>query len=313
MAITDVRVRRSLQLSESRDDKGNVKTTASQSLVVVCDAKNPSFNEILDNTQSWENLGGRIPQLGDKTIINGRDVYVTKRDLQFDGDSDRVVVMDVEYSSRENNEEQQDPQGDNQETWQRITIQTQQVTEPARGYASEAQAKNAGPQDFARNSAGDPVDGLEEDTALVRMTYTNTAVVEPRFKKLNEYVNTCNDNEFLAADSYCVRCVGWSGEYDQKNNVWSISIEFLYKPDDWSIMFYDVGFNEIIDQKRVAILDRAGNPVSKPVPLDGNGKAATIGDGNAAEDQFQPVPLSFRYLYPYLAVSMNNIFDDCGV
>lgn len=313
MAITDVRVRRSLQLSETQDDKGNVKTTASQSLLVVCDAKNPSFNDILANTATWTNLGGTIPQLGDKAVVNGRDVYVTQRDLQFDGDSDRVVVMDIKYSARENNEEKDNPQGSDPETWQRITIQTQQVTEPARGYASEAQAKNAGPQDFARNSAGDPVDGLEEDTALVRMTYTNTAVVEPRFKKLNEYVNTCNDNEFLAADSYCVRCVGWSGEYDQKNNVWSISIEFLYKPDDWSIMFYDVGFNEIIDQKRVAILDRAGNPVSKPVPLDGNGKAATIGDGNAAEDQFQPVPLSFRYLYPYLAVSMNNIFDDCGV
>lgn len=313
MAITDVRVRRSLQLSESRDDKGNVKTTASQSLVVVCDAKNPSFNEILANTQSWTNLGGRIPQLGDKTIINGRDVYVTKRDLQFDGDSDRVVVMDVEYSSRENNEEQEDPQGDDPETWQRITIQTQQVTEPARGWASQAQAAANGPEDFARNSAGDPVDGLEEDTALVRMTYTNTAVVSPVFSMLHAYVNTCNDTPFLGGEDYTVRCLGWSGEYDQKNNVWSISLEFLYKPDDWSIMFYDVGFNEIIDNKRRAILDKAGNPVSKPVPLDGNGQAAAIGNGNDAEDQFQPVPLSFRYLYPYKAVPMNNIFADCGV
>lgn len=313
MAITDVRVRRSLQLSEAADEKNNVKTTASLELLVVSNTKDPSFSEILADSQVWTNAGGKIPQLGDKTTVNGKQLAVTQRDLEFDGDSDRVVVMTIKYSSKDPSDKNEEPNGTDPETWQRITIQTQQMTEPARGYASFPQAQAAQNEDFARNSAGDPVDGLEEDTALVRMTYTNTCVPSPQFDKLNEYVNTCNDSAFLGATKYKVRCVGWSGEYDQKNGVWSISLEFLYKPDDWSIMFYDVGFNEIIDGKRRAILDKAGNPVSKPVPLDGNGHAATIGDGNAYEDQFQPVPLSFRYLYPYRAVGMGDIFTQCGV
>lgn len=314
MAITDVRIRRSLQLSETTDEKNNVKTTAALELLVISNAKDPLFSDILANKQTWTNIGGVIPQLGDTATVNGKVLTVTQRDLEFDGDSDRVVVMKIKYSSKAPKDGNQDPNNTDPETWKRITIQTQQMSEPARGYASLDQAQQQNNEDFARNSAGDPIDGLEEDVAMVRMTYTNTATPDPDFEKLNSYVNTCNDQPFLGSkEAYEVRCTGWSGEYDQKNNVWSISIEFLYKRGGWSITFYDVGFNEIIDGARRAILDKAGNPVSKPVPLDGNGHAAAIGDGNATEDQFQPVPLTFRYLFPYDAVDMSNIWRDCGV
>lgn len=314
MAIVDVRVRRSVQLSEQTDDKNNVKTTASLELLVVSDTKDPLFSTILANTQSWPKIAGPIPQLNDEVTLNGKVLVVTQRDLEFDGDSDRVVVMTIKYSSRQpKDDDNDDPNNTDPETWKRITIQTQQMTEPAHGYPSLAQAQAQKNADFARNSAGDPVDGIEEDVALVRMTYTNTAVTTPNFQKLTSFVNTCNDSDFLGAKAYELRCTGWSGEYDQKNNVWSISLEFLYKRSGWQIEFYDVGFNEIIDGQRRAILDKAGNPVSKPVPLDGNGHAAAIGDGNAAEDQFQPVPLSFRYLYPYDAVDMSQIWRDCGI
>lgn len=311
MAITDVRIRRSLQLSESRDEKDNTKTTASLELLIVSDTKDPSFSAILADDATWTKLNGKIPQLGDQTTVNDKQLIVTQRDLAFDGESDRVVVMTIKYSSKDL-ADSDPPNGTDPETWIRMTFQTQQVNQPARGWGSLAAAQAAGAEDFARNSAGDPVDGLEEDVAMVRGTFTNTCVLNPIFGKLNEYVNTCNDADFLGASAYTVRCVGWSGEYDQKNQVWSISLEFLFKPDDWSITFYDVGFNEIIDGKRRAILDQAGNPVSKPVPLDGNGHAAAIGDGGSYE-QFQPVPLSMRYLYPYKAVAMSNIFTDCGV
>jgi hypothetical protein len=154
----------------------------------------------------------------------------------------------------------------------------------------------------ASNSAGDPVDGLEEESALVRLTYTNTQVLSPRFDQLLRYTNTCNNGEFLGGPEYSVRMTGWNGEYDQKNNVWTIGIEFLYKPDLWEIQFFDAGFNEVVDGERKAILDQAGNPVGQPVPLDGNGAALPIGS--------EPYT---RYLYPYQKVNMSQIFSDCGI
>lgn len=313
MAIADVRVRRSLKLSESADDKDNTRITASLELLIISDTKDPSFADILANTATWTNVGGgSIPQLGDVTTVNGVQLRVTQRDLEFEGDSDRVVVMTIRYSSREQSQSEP-PNGTDPESWIRMTFQTQQMTQPAAGFLTLAAAEANQGWDFARNSAGDPVDGLEKDVAMVRGTYTNTAVLNPNFTKLNEYTNTCNANPFLGAAVYQVRCMGWSAEYDQKNGVWSVSLEFLYNPDSWEIQFYDVGFNEIIDQKRVAILDRAGNPVSKPVPLDGAGRAAAIGVGGGSVSEFQPVPLTTRYIYPYRAVNMATIFNDCGV
>lgn len=315
MAITDVRFRRSLQLSEAKDNSGAIKTTASLELLIVSDTKDPTFASILADTNTWVNLGNiKIPQLGDEVQVNQKLLVVTQRDLAFDGESDRVVVMTIKYSSRELDDEQDDPNNTDAESWKRITIQTQSLTEPAKGFTSDVAAKNPNAvQDFARNSAGDPVDGLEEETAMIRLTYTNTKVADPNFEKLNEYTNTCNDNNFLGGTFYTVRCIGWSGEYDQKNNCWQISLEFLYKPDDWSITFYDIGFNEIVDGERRAILDKAGNPVSSPVPLDGNGHAAAIGTSSGTGSEYQPVPLSFRYLYPYKAVNMANIIADCRI
>jgi hypothetical protein len=178
------------------------------------------------------------------------------------------------------------------------------VTKPALGWSdlNDVPAFSNAGQLPARNSAGDPVDGLEEESALVRLTYTNTQVLNPRFDQLLRYTNTCNNGEFLGGPEYSVRMTGWNGEYDQKNNVWTISIEFLYKPDLWEIQYFDAGFNEVVGGDRKAILDKAGNPVGQPVPLDGNGGQLTIGSD----------PL-VRYLYPYQKVNMAQIFSDCGI
>lgn len=312
MAIIDVRILRSLKISETKDARGSVAISASQELLFLADQKDPAFNEILEDATTWPNLGNeRVPQLSDVTIVKGITLYVTGRELSYYKDNERAVVMTVRYSTKEASDSQP-PTGEDPATWQRISITTQQMTKPAFGWPTQNTANNAD-QDFARNSAGDPVDGLEEDVAMVKLTYTNTQVAFPQFNQLNAFTNRCNSDFFLGAPVYSVRCVGWSGEYDQANNTWSISIEFLYKPDGWQIEFYDVGFNEIVDQARVAILDIAGNPVSKPVPLDGNGRAATIAAGGGTGGQYQPVPLTTRYLYPYQAVPMAGIWQACGV
>jgi hypothetical protein len=314
MAIIDARVLRSLTISEKLGDKQTKQFSASEDYLILTDEKNPNFADILNNENDWPNLGGgTLPQLRDQVVFNGIRFYCNSRDVSYFKDNERAVKMTVRYDAKdEQDDEQPDPPNDNDpDSWQRITIQSQQITEPALGWdtLNDTVGKPGvgGGQKTAQNSAGDPIDGLEEDTAMTRLTYTNTQVLQPNFLQLQAYTNTCNSQPFLGGIEYTVRCVGWSGEYDQKNQVWSISVEFLYKPNDWSIEFYDVGFNEIVNDKRQAILDVAGNPVSKPVPLDGNGSAAPFGTGG------EPPDLSIRYLFPYPSKDLNDIWADCGI
>lgn len=319
MALIDARILRTLKLTESKGEKQTVQISGTQDLLVLSDAKDPSFNDILADTTVWPNLGNtRLPQLDDSTIVNGVTLYVTSRALSYFEDNERAVVMTVRYDAKTEEGGQSDPpQPGDPDTWLRFTVQTQSMTKPADGWKSLGGASEARPAnvDFARNSAGDPVDGLEEDVAMVKLVYTNTQVTNPNWKRLNEYVNTCNDAVIdagpLAGPEYYVRCMGYNAEYDQRNNVWSVSVEFLYHPSGWAIEYYDVGFNELIDNKRVAILDTRGNPVSKPVPLDGAGRAAAI-DTSVTGDE-SPVPLTTLYLYPYRAVKLTNIFADCNI
>jgi hypothetical protein len=316
MAIIDARYLRTLTVSEKLGDKQTKQLSANEDYLILTDEKNPNFADILNDENKWPNLfGNRLPQLRDQVTFNGIRFYCNSRDLSYFKDNERAVKMAVRYDAKdEKDDEQPDPPNDNDpDSWQRITIQSQQITEPALGWDTRQEtigkAQVGGGQKTAQNSAGDPVDGLEEDTAMVRLTYTNTQVLNPEFQQLQNYTNTCNDQPFLGGIEYTVRCVGWSGEYDQKNQVWSISVEFLYKPNDWSIEFYDVGFNEIVNGKRQAILDVAGNPVSKPVPLDGNGQAAPFTGSN----NDQPPDLSIRYLFPYPSRDLNQIWADCRI
>jgi len=313
MSIEDVRLKRSLRLTEQMGDKQSVQLSASEEFLILTVAKNPSFGAILEDKTSWPKIGGPLPQLDDKFFVNDKEVVCVSRDLSYYEDNEKAVVMTVRYEGKDDPLDEEKPNNNTPDAWKRITIQTQQVTQPALGWPTEGDTVDPGigEQKSAQNSAGDPVDGLEEDVALVRMTYTNTQVAFPNFPKLHSYVNRCNSDDFLAGPSYSVRCMGWSGEYDQKNQTWSISVEFLYKPDKWLIKFYDVGFTEIVNGKRQAILDRAGNPVSKPVPLDGQGQAAAI-NGSPSSGEL-PVPLLTRELYPYLSKPFANIFNDCGI
>jgi hypothetical protein len=320
MALIDVRLLQSLRLTERLSDKQTTQYSASEDFLILSDTKNPSFGDILDNKATWPKLNNsRLPRLRDTLTLNGKRFYVNSRDLSHYKDNERAVVMTVRYDSKDSEDDQPPPppSGTSPDSWLRWTMQTQQMTEPARGWVqlpdTVGKRQNDAGQDKPRNSAGDPVDGLEEDTSLIRMTYTNSQVVNPDFVALQSYTNVCNSVPFKGGLEYTVRCLGWSAEYDQKNQTWSVTVEFLYKPNDWSITFYDVGFNEIIDGERRAILDLAGNPVSSPVPLNGNGRAEAIGGGGPTGGNFQPVPLSFRYLYPYPSKDLNQVFNQARI
>jgi hypothetical protein len=266
------------------------------------------FSDILANTSTFTNLGGgALPQVSDEVTVNGTTLVVTARKLSWYDDSDRVVQMDVSYSGVEEQEGGSKPPNNTDEgTWRRISARTQAITMPARGWTTQAEAAAANTEEKPpRNSAGDPVEGIEENVNCVALTYTNPGVTSPNFENLNAYSNTCNNTGFLGAPAYTVCCQGWSGEFDEKTQKWNIAIEFLYNPKGWYVEYIDAGFNEVVGGERKAILDTKGNPVSTPVPLDGNGAALTAGYGDGS--------LITLDLYPYEAKELGNIFVDCNV
>lgn len=318
MAITDARVLRSLQISEKKGDKGSLQYSASEDLLVITSDKHPSFGDILDNQQTWTNLGNRrLPQVDDQVMLNGRRFYVTGRDLAYYKDNERAVQMTVRYDAKaaEGEEPPDPPEATEPETWQKITVTSEQMTKPAVGWPSLGAIPAENNDDDkglgAQNSAGDPVDGLEEDVALVKMSYTNTQVTNPNFQELLRYTNRCNFVPFLGGAEYTVRMMGFSADYDQKNRIWSVTVDFLYNPDGWQIKYYDVGFNENIGGERRAILDLANNPVSKPVPLNGAGQASALDPSPSAGQK--PVTLVELELYPYKIADMSQLFANCGI
>jgi hypothetical protein len=316
MALVDARILRSLKISESKSDKGSVQISATQELLILSDTKDPAFNEILANDAVWPNLGNsKLPQIDDETVVNGVTLYVTSRSLSYFKDNERAVVMEVRYDAKTDEDGGGgEPEGSDPATWQKITVASQQITKPAVGWPSfgAIPAENdEGEGSGAQNSAGDPIDGLEEEASMVKLTYTNTQVLDPDFKELNRFTNRCNDAEFLDAAQYCVRMIGWNAEYDQRNNVWSVSVEFLYAPDGWQLRYFDVGYNEIVDGKRRAILDQRGNPVSKPVPLNGQGQAQTI-NASPSDDEKPTAPQELE-LYPYKVADLSNLFTSCRI
>jgi hypothetical protein len=317
MALVDARILRSLKISESKSDKGSVQISATQELLILSDTKDPAFNEILANDAVWPNLGNsKLPQIDDETVVNGVTLYVTSRSLSYFKDNERAVVMEVRYDAKteEDGGGGEPPEGSDPATWKKITVASQQITKPAIGWPTLGviPAENeAGEGSGAQNSAGDPIDGLEEEASMVKLTYTNTQVLHPSFTELNRYLNRCNSAGFLNAGIYQVRMIGWNAEYDQRNNVWSVSVEFLYAPDGWQIRYFDVGYNEIVDGERRAILDQRGNPVSKPVPLNGQGQAQTINPSPTGDEK--PTEPQELELYPYRVADMSNLFANCRI
>jgi hypothetical protein len=198
--------------------------------------------------------------------------------------------------------------GFNPDTSRRYSIATQSVTAPLTDQGENGdKADNPEP---ALNSAGDPVDGLTEERALVKFTYTNTKASEPDFEDLIGYVNTTNKTDFLGCPRRTLRCLGFSGEFDDRNQLWSVSVEFLYDPKTWVVEYYDVGFHEIVAGERRVILDIQGNPVTKPVPLNGNGAAVDPGIIGIGSTEGW---LKTRRVFPYAEKDFVDIYADGNI
>lgn len=317
MGMTDARVLRSLKLSEQKADKGSIQYSATEDYLLLFDQKNPSFQVALDDETTWPNLGNqKLPQIDAEVTISGTTLYCTSRELSAYEGNERSLVMSVRYDSKDEEKGGEGNPANDPDAWKRIQIQSVDVEKPARGWRSLGNSKDAqiNSEKPAINSAGDPVDGLQEQTSMLRFTYTNTIASNPNFTALKDYVNKCNFGALrilgMWLSFYTVRCTGFNASYDQKNNTWSVTVELLYNPDGWEIRFYDAGFNELDNNNnRVAILDKRGNPVSSPVALDGNGKASVPGVIKE-EEGLGP---AMRVLYPYISTDLENIFTDSRI
>jgi hypothetical protein len=275
-------------------------------LLVKCDAE-PDFNEIVNDTNTWPTFYNRtIPQINDLEFVGNIPFYVTSRKFSYykGEDQNRAALIKIEYDNKREEQDDQDPQDTDAETWKKITVTTEQQSCPL---SDEGEDGTLGGKP-ARNSAGDPVDGLEENRCLVKLTYTNTQVSNPNFQALLGYVNTTNDGDFLGGARRTVLCQGYNADYDDKRQLWTVSVEWLYDPKGHKVEFYDVGFNELVNNQRRAILDIAGNPVSKPVPLQ-SGVAVSPAQLASNPDDY----MFTRTAYPYKEKTMANIFAEAGI
>ena len=275
MAIRTVRQLRSFRFTEKKSDKGSIQYSGSVELLIICDAA-PDFGAIKNDDSTWPEFSNRpIPQINDNENVGGILFFVTGRDFEYyDDENEFCVKATIQYDSKPEVDNDEPDKTDEERTWLKISIQSLQERRPA----SESNQEN--PNDPIKpplNSAGDPVDGLEEDTALLRLTFTNSNATAPDFPALFSYLNTCNQTAFLGAFPYTLRVTGYGADFDQKNQVWSVSVEWTYNPSDWKIRYYDVGYHEIVYGERRAIMDKGGNPVSKPVPLNADGSAKAVG------------------------------------
>jgi hypothetical protein len=300
MAISTVRQLRSFQFTETKGEKGSIQYAGSVELLVICNST-PNFGAIKDDKTSWPEFYNRkIPQINDEEDVGGIIFYVTGRDFEYyDDENEFCVKVTVKYDSKPVKDNDEPDRTDEERTWLKISVQSLQERRPA---SESNQANPNVPIKPPLNSAGDPVDGLEEETALLRLTFTNTNVIAPNFPLLFTYLNTCNQIAFLGAAPYTLRVTGYGADFDQKNQVWSVSVEFTYNPDDWKIRYYDVGYHEIVNGERLAIMDKGGNPVSKPVPLDNDGTAKDVGQ--------DPDILTIK---PYDEVDHNIMLRACGL
>jgi len=279
MAFYDVVILHEDAYEESKSGKDRGTFTIKRTLLAKSNTPNPSFVEIGTSTANWPGLGNQqVDQLNSLRNFDGIIARCASRSFSWYEGTESGVKIELTYeglSPYQNDEGggSEQPRELEPVTWRRINISTSNITVPA----SDEEGRG-----FA-NSAGDPVDGLEEETSLAVLKYTNEYNPNPALNRIWYWLNTCNYDPYLGAEEYTLRVTGFSAEFDEQTMLWKTSLELTFNPKSWVIKYYDAGYNEIVDDgeggyERKAILDKNGNPVSQPVPLNGMGGQAVIAE-----------------------------------
>ena len=309
MGFYDVTVLYEDAFEEAKSGKDRATFSINRTLLAKSDTPNPSFVDIGNSTATWPGLGGEvIDQINSLRNFDGIVARCASRKFSWLGGTENAVKIELVYeglSPYQNTDGggSQQPKQLQSNTWRRISISTSQITTPA--------ADSSG-RPFC-NSAGDPVDGLEEETSLAVIKYTNEFNPNPALDRVWLWLNRCNSQLYLGAPQYTLRVTGFSADFDDQSMLWKTGIELTYNPRGWGLLYYDVGFNKIVDGKRVAITDDFGNPVSQPVALNGSGDEAAVfvpaNEGNETDKVFVN-QLARCYGQPYPTKDFNNMLFD---
>lgn len=154
------------------------------------------------------------------------------------------------------------------------------------------------------NSAGDPLEGLEQENDDISWTltkcYTDLSWNTVRLLQSNT-VNDASWNgappgewkvNFRGAQKKTITTTtagtagtapgdGSSGAFNGTEGTieyWETTWEFRYRADGWDLKPWDVGFNELVSSQRLAILGNDGKAVKQPVALNSNGTKKTPGE-----------------------------------
>lgn len=173
------------------------------------------------------------------------------------------------------------------------------------------------------NSAGDPLEDLEQEHAEFGWTLTKNYTSTSWQTTAMDYSNAVNSTDWVAVgDTRCWKC-SFKGATEKSVTLpngteipyWEVHWEFFYRAPTveedfsttpgWDLTPWDIGFAQKVDDdgtptqsgtKRAAIQGQDKKPVKSPVALDGNGMAKPAGE--------KPDALQFRVYkeQPFAAV-----------
>jgi hypothetical protein len=153
------------------------------------------------------------------------------------------------------------------------------------------------------NSAGDPLEGLELEHDDISWTLTKCYTGLEWDADRQTYSNTVNEStwsdgpagtwkvNFRGAQKKSITKTtaggvnanpgdGSNAPYagtEEQVEYWETTWEFRYRANGWALKPWDVGFNQLVDGERQAIVGSDGKAVKQPVALDSDGTAKTPG------------------------------------
>lgn len=154
------------------------------------------------------------------------------------------------------------------------------------------------------NSAGDPLEGLEQENDDISWTLTKCYSDMSWNTIRQDQSNTTNAAEWNGAapgrwkvnfrgaqkKTIATATTGTSGPSpndgtnapaegsESTSSYWETTWEFRYRKDGWALKPWDVGFNELVSGERQAIVGADGKAVKQPVALTSAGAAKPAGE-----------------------------------
>lgn len=240
------------------------------------------------------------------TLAKIKNITITQRypdlkywDVVFDWDT-AFDLSDKHTTSPGSNNHPTDPGGNSNQTSPELRPWV--VKRSSRDREVLLTKDNDDPQKPVVSAAGQPFDpGITTTVSnpTVSVTYYSLTIDPDRQA---DYVNHVNDAPFLGYATDWVRCMKYDQTSQREHNLWfyEINIEYEVQLGGWQLPVMNAGtlYFESAIKPLQQIKDKAGHPITAPVPLKADG-TGPINAGDA------PNYLSFR---PYKRANFAVMF-----